>query len=807
MEAIDELIELLKQDKVIPFIGAGVSCASANIPGWKELILSGLDFGRKKKLLNEDTNQIIINAINNDNLVLAANSLKEVLAGYPYKNWLKEVFNIKPLNTSLLDAIIGLDAPFILTTNFDKFIEESDILNPLAISHDKYQKAQNLIKSNKPFVLHLHGVFDESDSVILSKSDYDMLNTNKGYKDFVLSLMKNYHLLFIGCSKDGIMDNDFFIQFSFIKEWLMDSANKHYTIVNESDLINTNHIKLLRECNVEFISYGNDYILLADFVEKLNPNKRKRVDKIEKYREELTDYIQKIKKPLDILSDSNLNSAQRTIIYDILEKYNNQIKGKREKLEFLQSLISTIINSDELYKYIKLWNEYKDNPIKLNPTEFITNAIIAYNCLKKIPEDIIEDFKYHGQKSILHPYFYSGYLGSYINELENARKIGRNWEDYYSKDEYLFENLKRILDSLRGLLSLNSYQFYNELNEAVISNNIPNSFLLASSNRYISIFNPINKQIYAQLPIEGNKTIESVFLSHDKDLCIIANTREYLFKWNPKEDIFMNIFYSIEKDNPIGGIINCYSNIIKTIIRNEIVVFENFTKKESIKLNDIFDDIIDYKDGFIALKRVYSLYSGDILYRIDNKGNTVPILSTNDLLTHLENKYKLKNRSYYYGLFGYILKKIRNLEQFIFLRAKIANLSSFVFIIDIENSKYYSFEFPEKEYGICFCFDSLISNDDISFIFGFLYEGGERILCKHIQLSNEFEIKNEIIIKEKKTEYEPNDIIEIQYITDNLILLNEEGNRLRLVDLSTEDVNDYDYWDDGIRNMKYHIRD
>jgi hypothetical protein len=110
---LENLQALLREDKVIPVIGAGVSYAAANLPGWKAAIENGLQFAEMHRL---DSDQIHAarEQLNSGNLVEGADIMKSLLGapGHPFSNWLKDLFG-KPVvrSSDLLDSIEDLCAP------------------------------------------------------------------------------------------------------------------------------------------------------------------------------------------------------------------------------------------------------------------------------------------------------------------------------------------------------------------------------------------------------------------------------------------------------------------------------------------------------------------------------------------------------------------------------------------------------------------------------------------------------------------------------------------------------------------------
>src|SRR5688572_7254747 len=124
MDHQTKIRNLLKEGMIVPVAGAGVSNATAGMPGWKGLIDMGIDYARVMKtdavLIEEaqelsDANQLTKAAILVKRLLSAPN--------HPYPNWLNSIFE-RPVikNRKLIESIQNLCQPFIATTNYDDLL-------------------------------------------------------------------------------------------------------------------------------------------------------------------------------------------------------------------------------------------------------------------------------------------------------------------------------------------------------------------------------------------------------------------------------------------------------------------------------------------------------------------------------------------------------------------------------------------------------------------------------------------------------------------------------------------------------------
>ncbi|CAM3889237.1 MULTISPECIES: SIR2 family NAD-dependent protein deacylase [Flavobacterium] len=827
----EKLTDLLKQKKVIPFIGAGFSSATANVPGWLGLIKNGLEYARVR---NIDTRNLIEqseNELSKNNLLEAANFLKEVLnaPSFPFSNWIKEEFeNLKIVSSDLINSVLDLNQDIIFTTNYDTLLTSyNNIENKQLFIHNEYDQALNSLKLNNEIVMHLHGIFSKPDSLILSKNDYDLLNKNLGYKSFMQKMLSDYHFLFIGCSKDGVMDDDFLIVFNFIKDWFSISSNQHFILLHEKEVTNKNHIKLLTECNIESIVYGNDYNLLSPFINSINPNYVERQEKISKYQDKLDSEFKRIAtktknfttetNSLDSFLSSNLNSKYDWVdsekmkaFENILSDYNNSIKNKKEKLKFTQTIILSIFNISELKEKVELWSKYSESPKNLDPLNFITTALIAYDCLLKIPKEIVSDIKHSNHYNVLHYGFYNDNLGKFINEIKLYKKLNLNLEEKCSDDRYLFENLKRIIQSLKSFLELDSETFYKEIENATINKNIPKSFIVIVTDKSITLRNENDQSIiYAELPLNENFRVSKIeIVSVENKILIFGFNSNTCFYWNPKEDIFMNTFYFSEKYQINDFIIDKEDNeiVVYLKVNGQIIVLKKFIEENKIDILENFTSSIKYSNGFLSLKRMDSSYKGDVFYKTDFSGKTNTLFTVNSLVDELKcNKILnelitdfVKDDPFGNWLSIIDVKQLYRIEkegkEIIILRSSFLTQqdSSVLFIFEIIQEELILKELIHLKYSVCFCLDYFITEqNNLKLVCGYLNMNGNKVLCEVIELDENYKIIfNKIFNNATISEdFNTTDTLECFFTNENTIILKIEREKILTFSLVDESKN------------------
>lgn len=642
MSPIETLIKLLKAAKVIPVIGAGVSLAVAGIPGWKGSIEHGLKYAEARRL---DKNQIQAarEHLSLWELTQAADILKALLnaPGYPFSDWLATLFGHPTiLSYDLLHSIHDLCTPMLITTNYDHLLFETKIKTKKLFDWSEYEEVSSALANKEEFIFHIHGRYEKPQTIILSSGDYTMLADQRGYKAMLQTLWTQYHFLFIGCSRDGVMDEDFSTVSKFLKEWFPSSPHQHFILLNERAIEAGGHIELLLNCNVEPISIGPDYSELSNFLHVINPNREKLLkQKVELQKEiqatiqrilvleggELDPNINKIKTVLKQVLPLGIywiDSLQLFMLEKVLGEYNKQIADKKKEFVFYQNVVKSFFDVNDLQEKINFWNENRDKPSKLNTSSFISLAIMAYESLERFPKHLLEEIK-HRQYYALHSYYYDGYLGQFIREYKHFQKNPRiNLQDFYDGDSYFFENLTRIISSLHGLLSIDPNELFSELAPAQITPELPSTFFLFRSSNGISIRSyPKLDDIIAFLPSEAKIPISSAeVVTHGSTNIIVGSTSQRCFYWNPVRDLAAVTFYS---KKPVRFLFNAQvedSLFSYVFTREALLIFKNFAKLTEISLSEYFSSVIFISGNstFYGIKDVSLGERGPCLFKMDS---------------------------------------------------------------------------------------------------------------------------------------------------------------------------------------------
>lgn len=834
---IDKLVELLKQDKVIPVVGAGVSTATAGFPSWYGLIKNGFEFAENLNLEKE----LILkgqNKLKEGDFLSSSNYLKRVLDApkFPFTNWIQENFEKPEINsTHLINSILDLCPQIILTTNYDTLLSSiSNFSDRQKFIHSDYQNAIASIQRKEEIVVHLHGIYEKPESIILSEEDYASLNANFGYKAFLQDLLKDYHFLFIGCSKDGVMDEDFLPVFNFIKEWMPTISNQHYILLHDEQINNGNHIQLIRECNTVAISFGNDYSKIPEFINGFNPNFKKREKKFEAYQNAVKQGFKRLSTITNNFSENKeevtsfikhslsseydwLESTKVKMFEEIITDHNNSINDKKQKLLFSQTIIQSLIDATELKGKIDLWLKYGDTPEKLDPLNFISTAIVAYNCLLRIPKEIVDDIRVSKDRYIFHNGFYDGYLGKFIDEIKRYKTRGIDLETIYKNDRYLFENLKRIIQSLQGFLKFDAEEFYTSKGAAEIIEELPNSFLVIATDREITLRDENTlTNVYAKLPIDKNFPPHKVdVIKTKKEVVVIAINSTSAYTWNPTQELTSNEFYKNGNGILEGFFFEKEEELLYVHTDKQIITFNFFFEQvNKLNLDEKFSHIIKFKTGFIGLKGIMnSTYRGNILFKIGETSEA--ILSIKDLESYVQEDEKLKElyadngkEEFWSTIEASEIYKIsvRN-KEIVILRSKLIlnQGTSLLFLFDINDKGLNLKNIIHLPESICFCLDIKKCDNTISLICGYLDCSPSEVMCELLTLNESSEIiENKKINHQQKREFLARDIYECCFINENYFILSEEGKKLMKLSANSGKVKEKILFEEErVKNVKF----
>jgi len=286
----EELKRLISENKVIPFVGAGVSKSVKFKNGqdafinWKELLETFLGYIDKPSKAN------VIQALLEDepiNYLEIADKIEQSLGINDFNKVLKKAFDIDYNEVdkdsySLAKEIWNLNSKLIITTNYDKVLHKAcDDENISFWDIESIHEQGNFLRdgASKPTVWNLHGHVDNINNIILTTAKYNELYTTdikKSKYSAALStlqtIISSNSLLFIGFSLDD----------EFVKNQINNTINifsknscEHYILVKKGTNIDT------LNGNIKIIEYENHGQPLIEKIKSLKPTSTQAVEKVE----------------------------------------------------------------------------------------------------------------------------------------------------------------------------------------------------------------------------------------------------------------------------------------------------------------------------------------------------------------------------------------------------------------------------------------------------------------------------------------------------------------------------------------------
>ena len=289
---LEILAEELRDGKLIVFVGAGVSMNS-KLPSWNELIR---DYAEKLGMIKEDEYR----SFNAEETLDIPEIYYDKFGKIKYYEILEKRFSDrKYLPNSIHKSLKKMDLNYIITTNYDKLIEEEFKNKNI---YDIITKDNELpySKTNKA-IIKMHGDL-KNRNVVLKKSDYD--NYEKNFpliSTFIKGLFTSNTILFIGYSLNDVNVKDII---RWINEILKDDFRKVYLIdFQENNILLEEKYKknkLVNRISLDIVNNREE--TLKSFLEKL----------IEKKDQILKDESFNIYKNLNYLSEYSLKKIKRS---------------------------------------------------------------------------------------------------------------------------------------------------------------------------------------------------------------------------------------------------------------------------------------------------------------------------------------------------------------------------------------------------------------------------------------------------------------------------------------------------------------
>ena len=237
-----DLARELERGRVVVVVGAGVAVAATRgepVASWVGLLEDGISRCEQVFLsLPADWGERLRGRLRSgraEDLLAVADEVTSALGGRKsgeYRRWLREtVGQLEPRDPEVIEALHDLGVP-IVTTNYDSLIEQVTGLEP--VTWRGGPRIERLLRGDEPGVLHLHGHWEDPESVVLGVHSYDEV-LGDAYAQFVPRALTAFNsLLFVGCG-EGLDDPNF----GALRRWLRDvfggSEYRHFRLALDGE--------------------------------------------------------------------------------------------------------------------------------------------------------------------------------------------------------------------------------------------------------------------------------------------------------------------------------------------------------------------------------------------------------------------------------------------------------------------------------------------------------------------------------------------------------------------------------------------
>ncbi|TBW08487.1 NACHT domain-containing protein [Azotobacter chroococcum] len=267
---------------VVIIAGTGVSIAACDnqevdgykVATWPGLLNHGTHYCKENQLVEEHEAEILtmqIKSGNTDFLILAAEFISKRImkkSEGTFRGWLEDTIGqLQIKHHAILDALAALPC-VIATLNYDNLIEARTGRRAITWQEpDEVQKV--LLGENRDAVLHLHGWYHNSESVVLSLSSYYEVRDHPHASTVLQLFAIGKTLLFVGCS-DTVLDPNFTRLIEWGQEALKDITPRHYLLCRTSEVAKLQKM-LFKAPWLQPLDYGAEYEDLVPFLQTLAP--------------------------------------------------------------------------------------------------------------------------------------------------------------------------------------------------------------------------------------------------------------------------------------------------------------------------------------------------------------------------------------------------------------------------------------------------------------------------------------------------------------------------------------------------------
>jgi hypothetical protein len=275
---IADLRNQIAKGQLMVVVGAGVSVGATTndqAASWRGLLHNGAQRAQEisQRRLPDVWREVVELSIDSGDLDLMLSSAElvtQALGGRSdpeFARWLREsVGSLRARDRSVLEALVPL-APLIATSNYDGLLEE--VSGWSAVTWRDSARMQRVLRGDEQGILHLHGHYEDPQSVVLGIRSYGHLLADAAAQAIQRAISSLRSLAFIGYG-GGLADPNF----GSLRSWLLETypnveyRHFRFCLDDEFDEVVAQHPSRER---VKVVPYGRRHEDLAPFLRSLAP--------------------------------------------------------------------------------------------------------------------------------------------------------------------------------------------------------------------------------------------------------------------------------------------------------------------------------------------------------------------------------------------------------------------------------------------------------------------------------------------------------------------------------------------------------
>ncbi|APR83464.1 Hypothetical protein A7982_08813 [Minicystis rosea] len=277
---VDDLRADIARGHVICIVGLGASAAATHDPArrpdpitWRGLLELGVaeceKLGVAPHATWAATQRTLLASPDLDEMLSAAEHIAGKLGaehgGGDYGRWLRESFKGIPIrDRAVPEALVALGVP-LLTTNYDDVLERVNGL-PACTWRDTAD-VERVLRGDDRAIVHLHGVYQRPDTVVLGVRSYQRLLQDTTAQAFQRAFRALRTLLFVGVGQ-GLDDPNLGSLIAWSRDVFKGSETRHYLLCRSGERAAIQSKHPLSE-RLFAVAYGDDYGDLAPFLRGL----------------------------------------------------------------------------------------------------------------------------------------------------------------------------------------------------------------------------------------------------------------------------------------------------------------------------------------------------------------------------------------------------------------------------------------------------------------------------------------------------------------------------------------------------------